>query len=56
MIISKNEMCLYCAKWYPKEEMRMLLGDYFCKRCYPDVYDNVSTLPWNKGKPPSEWK
>lgn len=57
MISTKeNKMCIYCAKWFPEEEMWSLKNKLYCRKCYPTVYENVSNLPWNKGKPPTEWK
>lgn len=50
-----KKMCLYCAKWHPEKELWVLLGEHYCSKCYPEVYDNVKNLPWNRGKPCAEW-
>lgn len=49
--MSDRKMCLYCAKWFPEEEMREIKKNPYCNRCYPEVYENVKNLPWNKNKP-----
>lgn len=51
----KKEMCSYCGKWFPVEEMKKIFFDdlrnSYCLKCYPGVLEDVKKLPWNKKAP-----
>lgn len=48
------EMCTYCAKWFPEEQMKQLPDDErnkdnrYCPKCYPGVLEAHKNLPWNR--------
>lgn len=48
-------MCTYCAKWFPKGEVKPLplddspqLERLYCSKCFPEVEAAHLKLPWIK--------
>jgi hypothetical protein len=49
--MTMKDMCAYCAKWFPIEEMKQHPDEYknwYCPKCYPDVLEAHWKLPWNR--------
>lgn len=49
-----KDMCTYCAKWFPKNEMKCIEDPrlMYCHKCYPEVYAAYLNLPWNRKHAP----
>ncbi|MDP1383347.1 hypothetical protein ACQKGA_23700 [Priestia megaterium] len=44
-----EEMCAYCAKWFPRSKMKQLPDEYpnwYYPACYPEVLAAHRKLPW----------